>query len=334
MENNIRTPSYNEITPYEQGFNSYYQKEILPEQQRLETIRLRYFKYFKINIFISIIIAIIVCFWNVSHWGYVQNIWRQEDGFESWLWTIVFILGGLSFLIFLPMQKYSKKIKSDIFCKIANFFASFTYDPEGMINELYISDSNILPTHHTNKGEDLIQGNVNGVGVQLSENKLINGRGRNRKTVFKGLFVLFELEGDREYKSRVVGKKDLGKFGNLFNHKWGMKRVSLEDPDLEKAFEFFADDQVEARVILDPAFMDRINKFYQFMKRTHNIKNIQFSFYDKKLFIMMASNKNFFENYKVWETCINTVYVRKFLGEMHMIIKIAELLKMERKARR
>lgn len=323
-----RNPKYHEVAPYEKGFRFYYKDKILPLQKEMEKIRYKYLKWFLIDCILAFILVVVVVKWQIS---IIDELKRRNDASLCIHISIMtFFLAII--LLFLPMKLYSKKIKSKIFCHVANFFADFKYIPKKKMDISCLVRSNILPAHNTYKGEDLIQGRVNGIGVQLSEARLINNSGNNSATAFKGLFILFDFKNSQnKSKTRVIGLKDLGKFGNFFNIKLGMKKVSLEDPELEKVFEFFADDQIEARVILDPAFMDRLNKFYQFMRETHKIKNIKFSFYDKKLFIMMASNKNFFENYKVWKTCIDTGYVRSFLQEMHMIIEIAEILKMERK---
>ena len=38
----------------------------------------------------------------------------------------------------------------------------------------------------------------------------------------------------------------------------GLRKVGLEDPHFEKIFEVFGDDQVEARAILTPVFMEEL----------------------------------------------------------------------------
>ena len=45
---------------------------------------------------------------------------------------------------------------------------------------------------------------------------------------------------------------------NRFECPPGLKKVGLEDPHFERIFEVFGDDQVEARVLLTPVFMEAL----------------------------------------------------------------------------
>ena len=74
-----------------------------------------------------------------------------------------------------------------------------------------------------------------------------------------------------------------------------MKRIDLVDPAFEKIFEAYGTDQVEGRVILDPALMQcMIN-----LERAVSGKNIHFGFDRDTLFIAVET-KDQFEAGSMW----------------------------------
>ena len=52
-----------------------------------------------------------------------------------------------------------------------------------------------------------------------------------------------------------------------FRQKYGAKFVHLEDPEFEKLFVVYADDEVEARMILTPAMMRRLTELRKSFSR-------------------------------------------------------------------
>jgi len=86
-----------------------------------------------------------------------------------------------------------------------------------------------------------------------------DGKGRTRTTwvtVFKGQCLAVNFH--KEFKGITKVYRDMGAL-NWFA-KFGVKepRVRLEDPVFEKAFEVYGSDQIEARFILTPDFMERL----------------------------------------------------------------------------
>jgi hypothetical protein len=86
-----------------------------------------------------------------------------------------------------------------------------------------------------------------------------DSKGRTRTTwvtVFKGQCLAVKFHKEFQGVTKVF--RDMGAFNWLA--KFGVKepRVRLEDPVFEKAFEVYGSDQVEARFILTPDFMERL----------------------------------------------------------------------------
>lgn len=90
---------------------------------------------------------------------------------------------------------------------------------------------------------------------------------------FRGMFGCCKVQ--REFKGYVMLLPDHleNKIGYLaqtiqgFKQKFGAKFVHMEDPEFEKLFVVYADDEVEARMVLTPAMMRRMTHLRQTFNR-------------------------------------------------------------------
>ncbi|HEX5007312.1 MAG TPA: DUF3137 domain-containing protein [Hyphomonadaceae bacterium] len=123
----------------------------------------------------------------------------------------------------------------------------------------------LVPSWDRAKYEDQLTGMRGDVPFQFFEAHLeekrttTDGKGRTRTTwvtVFRGQCLAVRFH--KEFHGITKVYRDMGAFNWLA--KFGIKepRVRLEDPEFEKAFEVYGSDQVEARFILTPDFMERL----------------------------------------------------------------------------
>ena len=99
---------------------------------------------------------------------------------------------------------------------------------------------------------------IHEVAARLEGVKLVvNQKGETVETGFNGIII--SIAHHVSFLSRTVIKRDHG----LLNRKTveGMQRVGLVDSAFERAFEVYADDQVEGRALLSPDFMERLLAF-------------------------------------------------------------------------
>ena len=118
------------------------------------------------------------------------------------------------------------------------------------------------------------------------EKRMRDSKGRTRwVTVFRG--QLMRLDFPTKTFGRTVVLRDAG----IFNKKkrGDMKRVGLSSPKFEKTFEAYGTDQVEARVILDPVFMQRMID----LEASVEGKRIRFAFVDNDLFIAVETGNRY-----------------------------------------
>jgi len=115
----------------------------------------------------------------------------------------------------------------------------------------------LLPRPDDKAFQDLFTGRRGEVDFALCEATLHRGSGKSRTLVFQG--QLFRLASPRRRASTTVVLRNSG-WLNRFECPKGLSSVGLEDPVFNKSFCVFGSDQVEAREILTPSFMQRLNE--------------------------------------------------------------------------
>ena len=115
-----------------------------------------------------------------------------------------------------------------------------------------------------------------------------------------------------------TAEKLLGKIGQSLQsmNRTRGELIKLEDPEFEKEFCVFGDDQIEARYILSPALMHRIVEF----KRKWNTK-VYLSFRDSKVYIAIKLNKNLFET-RLFKTIVDYSFIEENVKYLILLISI------------
>jgi len=206
-------------------------------------------------------------------------------------------------MVFLAIRKSQKK-------KIANLFKSSILIPaiqKGFPELKYRSNPGVhksdflASTLYTSgqvdryNSEDLFEGNHGDTAFRFSEvhaerrETRSDGNGGSSThyvTIFRGIFMVADFNKSLSYTTRVIQARD-GFFEKLFNRK---TKVSLENPEFEKIFNTYCEDQVEARYILSTAMMERIVK----LQKMWNDK-VNLSFSGNHVYIAINHARNLFE---------------------------------------
>lgn len=153
----------------------------------------------------------------------------------------------------------------------------------------------IIPSYDEKKLEDQIIGHVDDIEFRLLEAKLVSvsrdSKGRKSKTtVFNGFLVEFDFH--KNFSGQTIITKDQTVIGNFLTG-WARsgERVKLEDRVFESEFEVYSTDQVEARYLLTPTFMERVLEF----SRLPNVKQLQLAFKDGVIYMAIKRSGNAFE---------------------------------------
>jgi hypothetical protein len=160
----------------------------------------------------------------------------------------------------------------------------------------------------------------------IAKHKTSSGTGSDRKdkytTIFKGIFFLADF--NKHFQGHTVVLPDtaermLGKFGQRLQRMSSRgELVRLEDPEFEKEFCVYSDDQVEARYILSTSLMQRILEF----RRKWNTK-VSLSFRDSKVYIAIRMNRNLFET-RLFKSIVDYKFIEKNTYFLTLLTDIVE----------
>jgi hypothetical protein len=155
-------------------------------------------------------------------------------------------------------NKYGRLYKSHVLPRLAASFGDLSYRHAVAPDMARLKAENLFREDADASADDEIFGTYRGLPLNIVELKLERGSGKDRSTVFDGLLVEIELHRDTHAVTAVVS--DEGAFGNFRDRMKanGRQRVRLEDPVFEKVYEVYGDDQIAARALLNPAFMERL----------------------------------------------------------------------------
>jgi hypothetical protein len=196
-----------------------------------------------------------VLFWIATQFGDEPGdvgdllMFMGAGAFAGYFWAA----SGLS-------QAYARLYKERVLPKLAAGFGRLAWRPgQPPIDEF--RRHRLFPDWDDWSAEDEIFGEYRGMPLSIVELKLTKGSGKNERTVFHGLTAAVTLP--RGLKGTTVVIPDRGMFGNLAERLRGgpCQPVRLEDPTFEKAYEVYGSDQVSARALLTPAFMERFMAF-------------------------------------------------------------------------
>lgn len=207
----------------------------------------------------------------------------------------VFFIAHYAFMLsFNALNRQENKVMNNI---IARLFPSARYVPSGSVDAQLLADSRLFGTpassgsfiNSTGYGsldipfvdqwmrlvdvgvtfankKDLSSMNFFEVLYHYFVRPIFGTRVENTMHSFRGMFGYCQLQ--RTFRGYVMLFPDHleNKIGYLaqtiqgFKQKYGAKFVHLEDPEFEKQFIVYADDEVEARMILTPAMMRKLTK--------------------------------------------------------------------------
>jgi hypothetical protein len=170
-------------------------------------------------------------------------------------------MGGID-----KLQNLQRKIKLELLTEIARA-TGLKYAVKPYLPTRYhrFLEHGIIPGHDRKHFEDHFEGEIHGCDFELYEahfeKKVRQKRGYRWVTVFRG--VLIRIGFPRKVEGVTVITRDKGifnafeAFGRKFKDK-KLERIGLVDPKFEKIFEVYGDDQMIARYMLTPSFMERL----------------------------------------------------------------------------
>jgi len=189
-------------------------------------------------------------------------IWRQFD-----IAAVLLFMGAVATWIFAyqPLAKVGQTLKRQYCAAIADAMgATFTLSAFAPPAFVRLRELGLVPGFSRSNFEDLFSGTYRASAFELYEGHLeqrhTDSKGRTRyTTVFRG--QLIRMHFPREFLGVTIVRRDAGVFNVFGGGKADgrkLERVRLVDSRLERAFEVWGTDQVEARYLLHPVMMERL----------------------------------------------------------------------------
>ncbi len=315
------------------SLEAFYQSELLPDLEKLETQRLTVKKKFMQAIFILVGLNLVFLF--------------VAGRFGLNLMLLLMFLVISAIFTFFPWhikyyRGYNEGFKNTVIPKIVAFIDSrLRYDKTGMVPREEFMASHLFNDRPGDyHGDDLVSGTLGQTAIRFSEihakrvdivrrgsgSSSSSGKTRKKYTpIFNGLF--FVADFNKSFKGTTIVLPDTAQklFGDLgqalqgFNVQNG-QLIKLEDPEFEKLFVVYGQDQVEARYILSTSLMRRI---VAFQTRTPNKMRLSFS--ASKLHVAIPFEKALFEP-RIMESLLNISHVQEYYDDLKLVVDIVEEL--------
>ena len=213
----------------------------------------------------------------------------------------IFLVAGLAVtVIFYNKRKdYIAGFKENIIHSIIKFIdPSLHYNPYGHIHRNDYERSGLyVKAPDRYKGDDYVEGRRDKTIFCFSElhteYKVSSGKHTSWHTIFKGLFFIGDFNKHFHGRTYVYSENNpqLGFFTKMFSSfAWNLEKVNLESPEFENRFVVYSSDQVEARYILTPSFMERLVKLQEMMG-----DETSYSFVDTNVYVAVPISDSLFE---------------------------------------
>lgn len=228
-----------------------------------------------------------------------------KDGlFEAGFWFVLtpFVIMVPMVWAYWPRWKAKMAVKAGINEAIADA-VGITYAAEGNPNPAFglLALHDMLPNHNRRSFEDFWEGEVDGHEFRLFEAHLIyktSGKNSSTTTKFRGPFMTIGCTQPftgTTILQRAGAHKRFGLFGDKKDEITAagktLSAVDMVHPEFEDAFDVYATDQIEARALIHPIYIERLIE----IERAFQGNKLRAIFCENMVTVMLSS-KNLFES--------------------------------------
>jgi len=250
---------------------------------------------------------------------------------------VILVLFSAAIFVYTKLKKnLEQKLKTKVMPIIEKSFGAVTWIPEG-----YEPDVNLywqvfeFNKYSKNKlncmlnGEnyiywgldDVFTGKYKGVEISIMEIAL-NWNSNRDRNMFDGIII--ELAMNKSFSGHTIVNSA------SFTHKSpsaNLKKTKLEDVEFNKKYDVFTDDEVEARYILTPKFMEKIKD----IKFAFNAKKIRCAFCMDKFFIAIPTKKDMFSICNLFKPVADFKQFRQLCEQFVSILSLIDHFELDKK---
>lgn len=185
-------------------------------------------------------------------------------------------------------SKFETKIKVLIMPAICSCFGELVWSQKEYDGFRIIDAASFLPRYSRVDYDDIFKGTYKDTPFQIVETKLEEKQGKHTFTVFDGVIVRIKM--NKEFLGHTIVKTDsLLKLDIPIGSK--LRHTTLEDVEFENKFDVYTTDEIEARYLLTPAFMEKIN----LLETVFRTNCVRCAFYKQEFFLALDGCGDLFE---------------------------------------
>jgi hypothetical protein len=202
------------------------------------------------------------------------------------------------------------------------------YHPQGLFTPESVAAHKILPPYDEAHIEDGFDGMLHGMPVAFQEVRLTGleqdgDRNRRREyTRFWGLLIKIRLPRALDAHTVIIPRSSFQVFFRTAFSTFEPVRVASK---FEKTYHVLGTDQIEARVILDPAFMERFLEAASIMRA----RWMEVSFRGDEILFAVQRFRPIFEIGSVWQP-VTGESLRKVADHVDAVDRMMETLRLNR----
>lgn len=225
----------------------------------------------------------------------------------------------LSYLTWRSIKKrFEKDIKKKIMDSVCSCFGNLQWISEPYVEDKFFQNINLIRTYDSSSYDDIFKGEYNGVNYEIIESKFIRGK----NSVFDGVIV--KLDMNKPFKGNTVIYPETSMHLSPSSK---LVHTELEDTVFNQKFDVFTDNEVEARYLITPSFMERIKR----MRIAFYADKVACSFYHKYLYIALYTTRDLFSLCSLTKPVNDARQFFTMYEEIISIIKLIDHFKLDQK---
>lgn len=156
--------------------------------------------------------------------------------------------------------RYVRLYKDRVLPRLAAGFGTISYRQAEVPDLARLGREHLFADFDASQCEDELFGTYRGLDISIMELSLTKGSGDDRQSVFNGLIAQVTLPRGLTGTTAVIADEGMAGTVRDWFARSDRQRVRVEDPEFEAAWQVYGTDQIGARALLTPAFMERFKQ--------------------------------------------------------------------------
>ena len=288
------------------GFDRLYESQIKPELLKVEAVRMAAMRRF--GLFMGGGVALVVL--ETLAAMMVSGDTQASADFRLTSLTLA-VAAGLGYLSLRPLAARLKRLVLEAICPALGV----TYGGAAPAIDLFQRLNLLAIGEQTGLG-DQFAGQRRGCDFAIGEVTMTRRSGKKQVPVFQG--QLIEVAYPKPFLGVTVIQRDGGATNRLMCPP-GLKTVGLEDPRFERIFEVFGSDQIESRVLLNPAMMEGLVR----LETATQGQYLRGAFTGGKLFIAVNRSDRF-EIGSVFSPVVDQIRIAAIVRDLGVVMQLID----------